>query len=70
MCNKEKCPFCNKFNTVPIIYGTPIFEDVNDWDKVKNGEIILGSECRPLPRASHFCRNCNKEFGNYDVEIE
>lgn len=65
--NKEKCPFCNKYDAAEIIYGTPVFDDINDWEKVKNGEIVLGGECLPYPKPKYHCRYCNMDFGNYTV---
>ena len=56
---KLKCPKCNSKETVPIVYGLPPMELVEEANR---GEIALGGCCVVPDQPEWQCKSCDYEF--------
>ena len=53
-----KCPKCGSKSIVPILYGMPSYEVLQD---VEEGKLKLGGCCISGADPAYYCQRCNKE---------
>ena len=56
---KQKCPTCNSWNIVPIVYGMP-GADLEEQEQ--RGEVILGGCVVTDNDPDLCCKDCGREF--------
>ncbi len=61
---KFVCPHCGSKNTVPIMYGLPVFSPQME-KKLNEGRLQLGGCCLTGNDPDRYCNNCQKEFSTF-----
>lgn len=56
---KQKCPSCNSNNVVPIVYGMPASELM---EQAERGEVKLGGCVVTGEDPGLYCQDCGREF--------
>ena len=56
---KQKCPSCDSNNVVPIVYGMPGSELM---EQAERGEVILGGCVVTDNDPGLYCKDCGSEF--------
>ena len=56
---KPKCPKCNSDNVVPIAFGYPSPEMM---EEAESGEIVLGGCCIEENDPEWHCKDCDHEW--------
>jgi hypothetical protein len=58
----EKCPACGSAHVIPIVYGNPSPEDI---EEDMAGRIALGGCCITSDDPAWTCRDCHAEIYRY-----
>ena len=64
---KKICPECGSKNIIPIVYGFPGSELM---EEEYEGKIKLGGCCISPGIPKYYCKDCQHEFGRYNEDSE